>query len=344
MTFQNYELDEQNYFPCYYEDCFDNYDNGSFTNENSLSTTENPDIDDQFSKSDCPEKSESIYTISKEKKMTNEESINKNKKKTHTKLSKDNKICKIKACFLNYLMSYINQIIKTYFDNQKFKIWKIDGKTEVNSNATKKFNQILFNKTIKEVFSENLSEKYKTKNKNQNRDNIKTLETKYPFFKELFQIQYYEFYKYNFICQNTDKNKQNNIQNCLRKLTNERGKKIQKLKMNNLDTFIEYQNKNSKHDPIYLNDLKTMALNLFSFFDLHEYITPNQPITLQPDLIPADKNIKYEETLSSILNVNIKSNKLNTFNIDFNKFDEPTLATESENIINNTDSNYLSNY
>ena len=193
----------------------------------------------------------------------------------HTRRSKDNIIHKVKTCFLNFLIKYINRLIYIYFSNQKFKIWKIDGKEKLNSNATKSFNHELFNSTLAIILSKDLSDKIKTKDKEQNKKNIGYLQEKYSFFRALFQMTYYDFYHHQFLYPD-----EYIITNLLKHYDNKSKKastiksKIQELKMDNLDTFLENQKKKRKANESmesfesYLDELENMAFNMPSYFEL----------------------------------------------------------------------------
>lgn len=200
----------------------------------------------------------------------------------HTRCAEDNMINKIKAAFTNYLLIYINQLIKIFFNNQKFRIWKVHRKEQINSNATKEFNKELFGKTLGTIFSAKLSEKYKTKDEDQNKKNIETL-MKYPFFKELFQMTYYEFYMHHFLSQ--DEHIKNKLIQHLNDLDEkQRGKKekIQNLKMGNLDTFLEglqgkrKPNESDEEHNSYLEKVKNKAFHLPIYFGLTDLMSKNE--------------------------------------------------------------------
>jgi hypothetical protein len=201
----------------------------------------------------------------------------------HTKRSKDNIIHKVKTSFLNYLIKYINGLIRIYFSNQKFKIWKIDGKEQLNSNATKSFNHDLFNSTLARVLSKDLSDKIKTKDKNQNKKNIEHLKEKYSFFRALFQMTYYDFYHHQFLFSDEYiiTNLLEHVDNNLKKASTIKSK-IRELKMDNLDTFLENQKKKRKTNESkeyfesYLDELKKMAINIPSYFELSNLKPKNE--------------------------------------------------------------------
>lgn len=92
----------------------------------------------------------------------------------HDKFSQDNIIRKIKVKFLKSLMNFINKEYYTYLISQKKEvrelIFPIDSK--VSKNIKKKDNLIWFNQKIKDVYSNNISKKYKIYKKNENMKRI----------------------------------------------------------------------------------------------------------------------------------------------------------------------------
>lgn len=222
----------------------------------------------------------------------------------HTKRSKDNIIHKVKTSFLNYLIKYINGLIRIYFSNQKFKIWKIDGKEQLNSNATKSFNHDLFNSTLARVLSKDLSDKIKTKDKNQNKKNIEHLKEKYSFFRALFQMTYYDFYHHQFLFSDEYiiTNLLEHVDNNLKKASTIKSK-IRELKMDNLDTFLENQKKKRKTNESkeyfesYLDELKKMAINIPSYFELSNLKPKNEN---EQKIDCENKDIEQNQLTSSI--------------------------------------------
>ena len=95
----------------------------------------------------------------------------------HNKYSEDNIIRKIKSQILNYLRVFINSFIKENYNGNighgKFKkeILKINQEQVIND----KFNKNLINKTLKDIFSHNLSKKYSTFDSDHNKKLIELL-------------------------------------------------------------------------------------------------------------------------------------------------------------------------
>ena len=95
----------------------------------------------------------------------------KENKNTHNRFCNDNIKRRIKALFNNYIINFLNNLIKRIFKNSKIKFVKI------NIRATKdigiEYNRILLNKQIKDIIS-SVSKKYT--NKENNRNCIKFIE------------------------------------------------------------------------------------------------------------------------------------------------------------------------
>ena len=115
----------------------------------------------------------------------------------HNKYSEDNIIRKIKSQILNYLRVFINSFIKENYNGNighgKFKkeILKINQEQVIND----KFNKNLINKTLKDIFSHNLSKKYSTFDSDHNKKLIELLlsetdEEKKNEFQNLFSLTF----------------------------------------------------------------------------------------------------------------------------------------------------------
>lgn len=118
------------------------------------------------------------------------------KRKPHTKESNDNLRRKIKYFIIKELRIFINKKITSYYNNNKMNIKKegilyINEKTQIYK-TPKDFNIILLNKTIGEIFSDNISRRYKKIKITHNKDLINTLNnnTNGYNFKEIFDLKF----------------------------------------------------------------------------------------------------------------------------------------------------------
>ena len=125
---------------------------------------------------------------------------NNSSKKSHDrKYDGDNIKKKIKSSLLSYLFSFINFIINNKYNNNfGQKLVKIDNQ-KLSSKDDKEF----LNKTLKEIFSENMISKANLNlyNENHNRDLIEQLlneedEEKRIFFNKLFNLTFIECLKH----------------------------------------------------------------------------------------------------------------------------------------------------
>ena len=124
---------------------------------------------------------------------------NSSEKGAHNKYTSDNLIRKCKAVMINILSNLINKkISENYndelpFQNKKRKLMKMHQYQIVNSNI--KYNQLFLNKTLKEIFSENLSTRCTTFPQEHNKDlvndllNEKDLKKK-EIFENLFNLTF----------------------------------------------------------------------------------------------------------------------------------------------------------
>ena len=119
----------------------------------------------------------------------------------HNKFKPDNIRIKIKTHFHNFIISFFNDFIKTRFKIQRFKFRKISY--EITKDVTVKNNEKLINMTLGEFLSQNISKKYKY-DSDQNEKTVLTLKNmvKSNFDKDLFDIQYYDFYNNYYMTSN----------------------------------------------------------------------------------------------------------------------------------------------
>ena len=138
----------------------------------------------------------------------------------HNKYTSDNIIRKCKAVFINKLRNFINNKIKIFYelDGQQFsdskKLMKMNQQQIINSHV--KYNQFFLNRTIKEIFSENISSrcnKYSLEhNKNLINDLLKEKDkTRNIFFKSIFSLTFLDCIKHI---------REDKIEDCLKGLQN----------------------------------------------------------------------------------------------------------------------------
>ena len=156
---------------------------------------------------------EKTVNLGRKKKGSSEKGI-------HNKYTSDNIIRKCKAVFINKLRNFINNKIKIFYelDGQQLsdskKLMKMNQQQIINSHV--KYNQFFLNRTIKEIFSENISSrcnKYSLEhNKNLINDLLKEKDkTRNIFFKSIFSLTFLDCIKHI---------REDKIEDCLKGLQN----------------------------------------------------------------------------------------------------------------------------
>ena len=116
------------------------------------------------------------------------------KKETHTAYSFDNILRKIQVHYLNFMISFINDCIKTLNQNKKIRFKKINYK--LKRKISKKFFDNMKNSSINDILKNiDISKKYKKFDKNINKENLRKLE-KDPWFEKLFKMNFLDLFTY----------------------------------------------------------------------------------------------------------------------------------------------------
>ena len=114
-------------------------------------------------------KKEKVSTVKGRKKK------NSNEKGNHTKYTFDNILKKIKTLGMNSYLKFLNKRIEEIYQ-KKDRFWKLEKIKQYQYNSSNiKFNREFFYKTLKEILSEEISDKCKRKKKNQNKILIERL-------------------------------------------------------------------------------------------------------------------------------------------------------------------------
>ena len=116
------------------------------------------------------------------------------KKETHSAYSFDNILRKIQVHYLNFMISFINDCIKTLNQNKKIRFMKINYK--LKRKISKKFFDNMKNSSINDILKNiDISKKYKKFDKNINKENLRKLE-KDPWFEKLFKMNFLDLFTY----------------------------------------------------------------------------------------------------------------------------------------------------
>ena len=116
------------------------------------------------------------------------------KKETHNAYSYDNILRKIQVHYLNFMISFINDCIKSLNQNKNIRFKKINYK--LKRKISKVFFDNMKNSSINEILKNiDISKKYKKCDKNINKENLRKLE-KNPWFEKLFKMNFLDLFNY----------------------------------------------------------------------------------------------------------------------------------------------------
>ena len=122
----------------------------------------------------------------------------------HNKESFDNMTRKIKVIVLKSFLDYFNNKIKDiYKDSESKSSWKLEKLNQSQvSKANLEYNRIFFKKTLKEIFSDNITSKWKIKDKDHNKMIINNLlneedETIRKIFEKIIDSIFLDLLKYS---------------------------------------------------------------------------------------------------------------------------------------------------
>lgn len=230
-------------------------ENQSFDSEldsNKLESTQSTDKKHYFAVQLSEEESTELISHKRGRKPKNEQQGKKNP--YHTKYSFDNILRKIKVMFSSFCLQLINSTI-LYINNgcQKFKFRKITAaKTK---NATISFNKVLLNSSIKSIFIDDLSSKFREEKKDLNKDNYEKIINsksidKYQALLTIFNMSYLEVFN-NFFLENNSK-----------MFFGEAFEECVYFKCSNLEDNLE-KLRTAGEDQQYIKRLETIAKNYF---------------------------------------------------------------------------------
>lgn len=145
-----------------------------------------------------------IFNLSKNKKIMKDkkgkrgrkikkENNSLEKRKTHKKTDFDNLLRKIQVHFLNFLIDFCNEALKTEFDYFPFSFKRIKANTKekINSKNVTEFKE----KTINDLLHLDISSKYKRFKKSHNKNLLKNEKIKNSkWLNDLFNIKYIELF------------------------------------------------------------------------------------------------------------------------------------------------------
>ena len=133
-----------------------------------------------------------IFTTEPAQKKRGPKKKKESKKAEHNEYSIDNITSKIQIHYLNFIVSFLNDCIVSYFGKKIFSFIKINHKEK--SKVSRKHLEKMKNSTILDILKNmDISKKYKYYNKDINKMNIVAL-IKYSWFRKIFETKYLEFF------------------------------------------------------------------------------------------------------------------------------------------------------
>ena len=127
-----------------------------------------------------------VFLTKKRGKNTNKKQIR--KRKTHVKYALDNVLVKIQVHFLNFLVDFANDALKHTIKDRKYYFLKLNYNFKRNIKYNH-FNELKKLK-IKEILSQDISNKYKLNSKETNKEIISHVTTFSNWLKAFFDIDY----------------------------------------------------------------------------------------------------------------------------------------------------------
>ena len=151
----------------------------------------------------CLSEEDNNSNILKKKKSRGRKTKDSEERGTHNKESFDNLTRKIKVLDLKSFLDYFNNKIKDiYKDSESKSSWKLEKLNQSQvSKANLEYNRIFFKKTLKEIFSDTITSKWKKKDTNHNKMIINYLlneedETKRKIFEKILNSTFLDLLKY----------------------------------------------------------------------------------------------------------------------------------------------------
>lgn len=171
-----------------------------FSESNTYANT-SQNLVSQFSKNQL----DNLFGCNKKNKKLGKKKKNYETQGKHNKFSKDITLVKIKTLIINELHKFINRKIEIILGKDagegviKKTLMKLNGKQ--NSNATIEFNRNFLNKTLQDIFSENITSRISLHNKERNKKIIDGLisdknEKISSYFQGLFNLTFFDCLRY----------------------------------------------------------------------------------------------------------------------------------------------------
>lgn len=176
-----------------YSDLFSNIQNNSNNANNSFAFLEK--IEEEKNKKNLFKTTKENSTASSDQFINKKKGRHKNESsnsKTHDKYSLDNILAKIQVHYINFIISYINDILEQlkFDEEQRF----LDIEYKFKRDIKKKSFEIKEQKSLADIICNPISSKYKKHSKNHNKLIFETIR-KNNLLNELLNENYYKFFK-----------------------------------------------------------------------------------------------------------------------------------------------------
>ena len=177
---------------------------GSFSASDSLNFSESSNIICNKSTEGTSDKRIEPIKKVRRKKTQNKSLLKKKRRKPHDKYAKDNIKRKIQIVYLHFLVNFVNLIIREIFRkfngfNWDFQNKEIKGRYQfkkLDYDFAKKIDKKSFNllksKTLKEIFKDNTSRKFKSYKNDEVYDNVSAINDKIDY---ILNQKYLEFFR-----------------------------------------------------------------------------------------------------------------------------------------------------
>jgi hypothetical protein len=138
--------------------------------------------------------SKPIFKTELTKKKRGPIKIQESKNAEHNEWSYDNITSKIQVHYLNFIISFLNDCVFSFFGKKKFTFLNIDYKEK--SKVTKAHLEKMKHSTILDILKNiDISNKYKHYDKDNNKINVESL-INYFWFRKIFEMKYLELFLY----------------------------------------------------------------------------------------------------------------------------------------------------
>ena len=166
-----------------------------------------------------------------------EENDYKKNKVTHNKFCNDNIKRRIKALLNNYIIIYLNNLIKRKYKNCKIKFVKIN--IRVTKDIGIEYNRILLNKQIKDIISD-VSKKYINKENNINCIKFIEKQNGNEEIMNILNMTYRDFFNNYYLKSTIDDSLENSFEAHKRKILALYGEKYLEKFVENINGFVDF--------------------------------------------------------------------------------------------------------